>query len=89
MSKYSIEIILWEDHMRVEREALPKNPDVFVSPTLSVGIVLRETEKVIVLVSNIERYPDRDDCNYLIIYKGSIISRAKKGTIKLKRLRQQ
>ena len=89
MRHFNVEIVLWEDHMRVEREAIPKDPDIFVSPTLSVGIIIKETKKIIVLVSNIERYPDRDDCNYLLIYKGSIISRSKYGKIKLRKLQQQ
>lgn len=88
MKEYSIVAVLWEDHTRVERESLPDDPDKVVIPTLSVGIIMQETKKVIVLVSNIERYVDSDDCNYLIIYKGSIIGQQDYGTIKLAKMKR-
>jgi hypothetical protein len=87
MREYSIEVILWEDHTRVEREPLPQNPDDVVIPTLSVGIVAQETKKVVVLVSNIERYVSDLECNYLIIYKGSIIGRQEYGKVKIRKLK--
>lgn len=87
MKEYSIVAVLWEDHTRVEREPLPDDPDTVVIPTLSVGIIVQETDKVIILVSNVERYTDTDDCNYLIIYKGSVVGRKEYGKIKLRKIR--
>jgi hypothetical protein len=84
ISKYPIESILWEDHTHVERGPLPDNPDDFVLPTLSIGIVLKETDKALVLVSEIERYRNQeDDMTYTLIFKDAIVGRKKYGKIEL------
>jgi hypothetical protein len=86
-SRYSIEIILWEDHTLVERGTIPDNPDEFVEPTLSVGIVMKETDKTLILVNNIERFKfQEDNANYLLIYKPTIIGRKKFGKIEIANL---
>ena len=83
MKKYSIESVLWNDHTHVHRGQIPENPDTFIIPTLSVGIILKETKKTITLISEIERYDDRDDSSFTIIFKNAILGRRKYGSIKL------
>jgi hypothetical protein len=87
MAEYPIVAILWEDHLAISRSHIPKNADKELIPTLSIGIIYSETEKTITLVSDIERYPDRDDTTYLIILKSTVTSVQKYGSIKVKKLR--
>lgn len=88
MNEYSLVAVLWDDHTAASRTELPKNPDKFVTTVLSVGLILEETEKVIVLASDIEKYSDRDDVSYVVIIKSTIISRKVYGTLKLKKPRK-
>lgn len=83
VKKYSLESILWEDHTHVSRGQLPNNPDTFVTPTLSFGVITKETDKSLVLVSDIERYETGDETTYTIIFKSAIVGRKKYGEIKL------
>jgi hypothetical protein len=88
MNEYEIIAVLWQDHIQVTRSVLPKNPDKIVEkPTLSIGILMKETKKSILLVSDIERYEDRDEANYLIILKSSIVSMKGYGKVNLKKIR--
>lgn len=87
MRKYPIVVILWEDHTQIIRSEMVKNPDEFLKPTLTVGILYKETDKSLILVSDIERYSSRDDATYFIILKSTIISRKDYGKIKLAKIR--
>lgn len=87
MKKYSIAAIIWEDHTAASRATLTRNPDEFVTLVLSVGIIIKETEKVLVLVSEIERYDERDDVSYIVIIKSAIVSREVYGTISINKPR--
>lgn len=89
MKKYSVVAVLWDDHMEVSRSALSKNPDEHIRPVLSVGIVLDETDKVLVLGSCIERYAEYDDVSYMIILKATIVSIKEYGKIKLTKPRRE
>lgn len=88
MKEYSLVAVLWDDHTAASRTSLPKNPDKFIVTVLSVGLILEETEKVIVLASDVEKYSDRDDVSYIVIVKSTIISRKIYGTLKLKKPRK-
>lgn len=88
MKKYSLVAIIWEDHTAASRTSLPKNPDEFVTLVLSIGIIVEETEKVLVLASEIERYEERDDVSYIVIIKSTIVSREVYGTIKINKPRK-
>lgn len=84
MNKYNIVAVFWEDHIQVTRSALVDNPDdLFDSPMLSVGILYKETPKSLLLIHDIERYPDRDDSTYIAILKSSVISTKIYGDIEL------
>jgi hypothetical protein len=87
MAEYPIVAVLWEDHLHVTRESIPKDADKELIPTLSIGILYNETEKTITLVSDIERYHDRDDTTFLIILKSTVVSLKEYGMIKVRRLR--
>jgi len=88
MKKYLLVAIIWEDHTAASRTTLPRKPDDFITVVLSVGIIIEETEKVIVLASEIERYEERDDVSYIVIIKSTIVSRQLYGTIKINKPRK-
>lgn len=83
IKKYYIESVIWTDHMHVDRGSLPDDPDSHVGLTISFGVVLKETDKVLILVSEIERYSVEDEYSYLLIYKSAIIGRKRYGKIEL------
>jgi hypothetical protein len=89
MKKYKVVAVLWDDHMEVNRSTLSKNPDERIRPVLSIGIVLDETEKVLVLGSCIERYETYDDVSYMLILKATIVSIKEFGTIKIAKPRRE
>jgi hypothetical protein len=80
--------VLWDDHMYVDREAIPKNPDDILVTVLSVGIIYKETDKTLVLVNCIERYEERDDASYTIILKSTIQGIKEYGGIEIEELRE-
>ena len=88
MSEYSIVAVLWNDHVYVDRDKIPKNPDNEIMTTLSVGILYKETQKSITLVNSIERYDDRDDACYTIILRSTIEAMQEYGKIELENLRE-
>lgn len=88
MKEYSVVTIIWEDHLKVDRSPLPKDPDESIETTLSIGIIVDETEKVIVLASDIERYADRDECSYLIVFKSTILAVKEYGKVKINKIRK-
>jgi len=87
MKKYDVVAILWDDHVAFDRSALVKHPDTVLIPTLTVGLLFKETKNVIIVVSNIERYHDRDDANYIVILKGCVRGIKKYGKIKVRKVR--
>ena len=87
MRKHKIVAILWEDHSTFSRTRMVSDPDAAIIPTLSVGILYKKTKRSYVLVSDIERYEDRDDATFTIIRK-PIISMEEFGEIELIELRE-
>jgi len=88
MKNYKIIAVFWEDHIHIDRsQMLDKPSSAFVMPTLSVGILYKEDGKALILVSDIERYEDRDEASYTVILKSTIVNRKVFGNIKLKSLR--
>lgn len=88
MRKYKIAAILWEDHTRVTSSSMVSDPDTAITPTLSVGIIYKNTKKSYVLVSDIERYEDRDEATYMIIRK-PVVSIKEYGEIELAQIREE
>lgn len=87
MKEYEIAVILWEDHYHSTMGPLPETIDE-ITPTLTVGIILEETEKALLIAHDIEKYADRDEVAYSVILKNSIVSREKFGKIPLTKLRK-
>lgn len=87
MGKYKLVAILWEDHTHFDRSKMVDDPDNAINPTLSVGILYKQTKKSYVIVSDIERYTDRDDATYTIIRK-PIVSMMVFGEIDVAPLRE-
>jgi hypothetical protein len=88
--EFDIIAVFWEDHISGDRCPIPSNPDdLFNRPTLSVGILLSETEKSLLLVSNIERYDERDETTFMAILKSTVVAIQKYGTIPLEGLRTE
>lgn len=88
MRKYKIVAVLWEDHTRFTSSPMTNDPDGAIIPTLSVGILYKTTEKSYVIISDIEKYDNRDDATYTIIRKPAIISQQDYGEIELEKLRE-
>lgn len=88
MSEYKIVAVLWDDHIYVDRDKLPRNPDDILTTTLSIGIIYKETDKTLVLINSIEAYEDRDDVSYTGIIKSTIQSIKEYGVIELENLRE-
>lgn len=88
MRKYKIAAILWEDHQRNERMPMVRDPDTSILPTLSVGIIYKSTKKSYVLISDIEKYTNRDDITFTIIRKAAVVGLQKYGEIELETLRE-
>jgi len=89
MSEYNIIAVLWEDHISKLGAEIPENPDsVFAVPTLTVGILLCETAKSLLIAHDIERLTDVDNSIYTVILKHAVIGVPKVfGQIELKEIR--
>lgn len=88
MKEYDIAAVFWDDHSQVYRNVLPKNPDSLIIPVLTVGIILDETDDVLVIASDIEKYLDRDDVSYTVIIKSTIKGIKIYGKIKIRKPRK-
>jgi hypothetical protein len=88
MKGYKVIAVFWEDHTTKVGAEIPKNPDeVFDVPTLTVGILLRETDKSLLVAHDIERLENVDNSIYTVILKSTIISTKVFGRINLNSIR--
>jgi hypothetical protein len=87
MQKYDVVAVIWDDHIAFERCTLIENPAKVLTPTLTIGFLFKETKDALIVVSNIERYHERDDANYIVILKGCIRGIKRYGKIKIKKIR--
>lgn len=85
--KYKVVAVLWDDHEFFTRTQMVKNPDEEILPTLTVGILYKETKKSLVIVSFLERYPQGDDATYWVILKGTIVSVKEFGEIEIAKIK--
>lgn len=88
MKNYKIVAVLWDDHVYVDRDKIPKNPDDEIMTTLSIGILYKQTKKSLTLINSIERYDNRDDASYTIILRSTIQGIQDYGEIELANLRE-
>lgn len=85
---YKVVAVFWEDHITRVAEDIPENPDeVFESPTLTVGILLRETDKSLLIAHDIERFSEYDNGTYTVILKNAVINRKDFGELDLEDIR--
>jgi hypothetical protein len=83
MSGYKVIAVFWEDHITKFNAEIPKNPDeVFDMPTLTVGILLRETEKSLLIAHDLE-HTEIDSSTFTVIHKDAVISKKEFGEIDL------
>lgn len=87
MRKYKIVAILWKDHTHFDRAKMVTNPEDLIVPTLTVGILYKETRRYYIIVSDIERYEDRDEASYTLIFK-PVVAINEYGEIELNRIRE-
>jgi hypothetical protein len=88
MIDYKIVVVMWNDHVHIDRSPLPEDlEDLQLRPTLSIGAIIKETEEVLILASDIDRYEDGDDLSYTVIYKNAIVGQKEYGTIPIENLR--
>jgi hypothetical protein len=83
MNEYKIAAVIWNDHISVDRDSLPINPEDLIVRVISVGIILEETEEFVLLAHDIERYDNRDDSTYIVILRGTIKAIKIYGTIEI------
>lgn len=83
--KYKIVAVLWEDHMRVNRQELKKSYEPVA--TLTFGVLIQKNRKYVIVASDIERYDDRDDATYTIILRPTIQAIKEYGDIDIDNLR--
>jgi hypothetical protein len=84
---YPIVAVFWEDHAHYERSPILKPSQVIPTPTLSVGILYDEDDRVMIIVSDIERYDDRDEATFMAILKSTVVATKTFGKVKLRSLR--
>jgi hypothetical protein len=84
---YKVVAILWEDHSTFDRSPLSKNPEEVIRPTLTIGFIYKKTKKTLTVVHDLERYQDRDDASYTVIYNSSICSIKEYGRINIESIR--
>lgn len=82
---YKLVAVIWNDHMRVNRQELTKSPNMVA--TLTFGALVEKNKKFIIVASDIERYGDRDDVTYFIIYRSAIEAIQEFGEIQIENLR--
>lgn len=88
MSEYKIVAVLWRDHTFYEGAPLNHKKALnHILPTLSVGLLWKETEESVTLVSDVERHHHGDTGNFIVIFKGSIEAVREYGTIKIRALK--
>jgi hypothetical protein len=81
---YKVIAVLWDDHITFGRTELLKNPDKSLKPTLTIGFLYNQTKKTMTVVSDLERYSDRDEASYTVILKSCVRSVKEYGDISLK-----
>lgn len=85
---YKVVAVLWEDHISRIGAEVPLNPDeVFDVPTLTVGILLRETDKSFLIAHDIERLEETDNSTYTVILKNAVIGKQEFGSIDIENIR--
>lgn len=88
--EYDVVVVLWEDHLSRDGFAIPLDPDELIErPTVSVGLLVRETDKCLVIASDLERYEDRDDATYTVILKNAVVGMKSYGKMELHDLRMR
>lgn len=86
--KYPIVAVLWNDpHIFLRTELPDEDLEDYIIPTLTVGLLYKQTDDYVVLVHTAERQFHLDEGDFTIIFNGCIISMKEFGTIKLTKLR--
>ena len=82
MKKYKLIGVLWNDHVTRVAQEIPDDPDSVVElPTLTVGILLRETKSRILIAHDVELGTNTG--TYTMIYKNAVLTRKIYGKIEL------
>lgn len=82
---YKVVAVIWNDHMRVDRQELKRTPNMV--STLTFGVIIEKNKKHLIIASDIERYDDRDDSTYIIILRSCIEGIKVFGEIEIDNLR--
>ncbi len=90
-NKYPVVGVLWEDHSKFTGDQLPPTSDIseYVRPSLTLGLLYKETKKYIILIQHIERYEDRDEVDFFIIFKGTILGTRQYGEEEVRNIRKK
>lgn len=85
--KYKVVAVIWEDHREVRRQPIINDPENLIFPTITIGILLKKTKRILVIVSDIERSVDDDQASYLIIFRSNILAVKEFGELEIDNLR--
>lgn len=85
--KYKVVAVIWNDHIAVRRDTIPDNPESLIFPTITFGVIVKKTKRTILVVHDIERYLDKDDASYTLIFRANIEGIKEFGEIEIDNLR--
>ena len=84
LKKYKIIGVLWNDHTVFRNTSLPKDVVKMIIPSLTVGILWKEEDGILVILSHLDSYGDDEPiADYSLIYKDSVINLQEYGEIEL------
>ena len=84
---YKIVAVIWDDHRKVTRSPIVTDPESLIFPTITIGILLKQTKRLLTIVSDIERYEDGDNADYMIILRSCVQGIMEYGEIEIDNLR--
>ena len=85
--KYKVVAVIWEDHRKVDRFSLVDDPEQLIFPSITFGILFKKTKRLLVIVSDIEKFEDKDDATYTLIFRSTVSAIKEFGEIELDNLR--
>ncbi len=84
---YKVVAVIWEDHREVTRSPIVNDPEDLILPTITVGLLLKKTKRLLVVASDIERYEEGDNASYMVIFRSNVIGMKEFGELEVDNLR--
>ena len=87
MAQYKVVAVIWDDHMRANRMEIHNDPELLITSTITFGALIKTTKRALVILSDLERYHDRDDGSYAVILRKTIQAVKEYGDIEIDNLK--